>query len=125
MWLLRGRNRPEQRFHPSDREEQGYRRVIELARWPYHQRFAELDKAELVSPQVRYRQLSIGKRKHRCAVIRIKSPAATHPLRRVEDLWINPDTWRVVRSELTERAGSPTFKTTIITWTSIESSEPQ
>ncbi len=112
-------------LEPGTPDRRGAEHVIRLYRMRYHDRFAELDKVALESDQIRYRQLRIGKQKHRCGVVRIKSPWARRAEIGLEDLWIDLDTFRVVRNEIHERAGSPTFKTTIVTWQIIEPIEGQ
>ena len=121
VWVRRNPDtKPEQRFAISDREGQENHRAITRYRFLYHQRFAELKPADLLSEKVHRRRLRIGKRTHQCAVIRIRSPVARRAEGGVEDLWVDLESWRVVRSELHERAGSPTIATTIITWTIME-----
>ncbi len=87
------------RWEVTDPRGEALLRLHRVMLYRYHGRFAELDKAKVMDGAVRYRSLRVGKRTARCAVVRIESTMArrgTAP----EDLWIDLETHRVVRTEL-------------------------
>jgi hypothetical protein len=109
----------DRRWEVTQPKGEGLLRVLHLMRRRYHGRFAELDTAKVSDPRVRYKNLRTGKRTLRCAVVRIESPMArrgTAP----EDLWIDLETRRVVRTELYEFSPQGVLNTTIVTYNVIE-----
>lgn len=74
-----------------------------------------------MSAAVKRRRLTLDGRRYECAVVRIRAPEARHPETTWEELWVDPETHRVLRSELHERRpGSTVFGVTIIEHTAIE-----
>ncbi|MCS6951539.1 MAG: hypothetical protein RMK57_03305 [Bryobacterales bacterium] len=114
--------KPDRRWEPAELAGEANPLSFLRNQWRrYHGRFAALDQAELMSAEVKRRRLTLDGRRRECAVVRIRAPEARHPGTSWEELWIDLETRRVLRSDLHQRRpGSTVFGVRIVEYTAIE-----